>query len=626
MKKILNITLGLSLIPFFAGASVSAADTADIETIIVTENRIPTIVSESLSSVSILEREDIERYQASDLYDLMSRVPGIRMSRNGGRGAATSLSLRGNQSDHTLILVDGVRIGSATLGGATLGLLSTNLIDRIEIVRGPKSYLYGANAIGGVVNIITRKLDSSKSPQLKLTRGDNKTSETSVSLGSEINQHSFSMVLNSFETDGIDNTENKAGVNGDQDGHSNDGLALNYQNKISDQAKVSMFYMQNDTETDYDSNCSRGEWPNSTLVECEIFSVAEITSWSALLELGNGGNWVSSLQIGKSTDKAEEFARNIDIRTTNNAGSFNTTKTEATWFNTLTFNSGDNLSLGLDYINDEVDSSTTDYVQLERDNKAAFLQYQFKLVDTDISLGARKDDNEHFGGYTTTSFMMGEDVTDNIRLNLSFGEAFKAPTFNDLYWPIWGNPNLVPETSANLELSMLGNWDNLQVGAAVFQNKLKNLISNQSSSTGQTPEAIISGLEVNLNTYIAGWALDMSASFLEPMNKTNNKLLRRRPEISATLNADYVLGDAALGFSVYSQSHTYDDVANKNKLSGFTTLSFRASYSINNEMSLRFNVNNLTDKEYTTARDFSLGEYQSIGREAMVTFVYTPNN
>ena len=626
MNKIFNITLGLSLVPFFADASIGNEDTAEIETIIVTENRIPTIVSESLSSVSILEREDIEKYQATDLYDLMSRVPGIRMSRNGGRGAVTSLSLRGNQSDHTLILVDGVRIGSATLGGATLGLLSTNLIDRIEIVRGPKSYLYGANAIGGVVNIITRRLDSSKSPQLKLTRGGNNTSETSVSFGSEINQHSFSMVLNSFETDGIDNTENKSGVNGDQDSHSNDGLALNYQNKISDQAKVSMFYMQNDTETDYDSNCSRGEWPNSTLVECEIFSVAEISSWSALLELGNGDNWVSSLQIGKSTDNAEEFARNVDITTTNNAGSFNTTKTEATWFNTLSFNSGDNLSIGLDYINDEVDSSTTDYVKLERDNKAAFLQYQFKLVDTEISLGARKDDNEHFGGYTTTSFMMGEDVTDNVRLNLSFGEAFKAPTFNDLYWPQWGNPNLVPETSTNLELSMLGNWDKMQIGAAVFQNKLKNLISNQSSSTGQTPEAIISGLEVNLNTDIAGWTIDMSASFLEPTNKTNNKLLRRRPEISGTLNADYVLGDAAVGFSVYSQSHAYDDVANKNKLDGFTTLSFRASFNINNEMSLRFNVNNLTDEEYTTARDFSLGEYQSIGREAMVTFVYTPNN
>jgi vitamin B12 transporter len=626
MNKIFNITLGLSLVPFFADASIGNEDTAEIETIIVTENRIPTIVSESLSSVSILEREDIEKYQATDLYDLMSRVPGIRMSRNGGRGAVTSLSLRGNQSDHTLILVDGVRIGSATLGGATLGLLSTNLIDRIEIVRGPKSYLYGANAIGGVVNIITRRLDSSKSPQLKLTRGGNNTSETSVSFGSEINQHSFSMVLNSFETDGIDNTENKSGVNGDQDSHSNDGLALNYQNKISDQAKVSMFYMQNDTETDYDSNCSRGEWPNSTLVECEIFSVAEISSWSALLELGNGDNWVSSLQIGKSTDNAEEFARNVDITTTNNAGSFNTTKTEVTWFNTLSFNSGDNLSIGLDYINDEVDSSTTDYVKLERDNKAAFLQYQFKLVDTEISLGARKDDNEHFGGYTTTSFMMGEDVTDNVRLNLSFGEAFKAPTFNDLYWPKWGNPNLVPETSANLELSMLGNWDNMQIGAAVFQNKLKNLISNQSSSTGQTPEAIISGLEVNLNTDIAGWTIDMSASFLEPTNKTNNKLLRRRPEISGTLNADYVLGDAAVGFSVYSQSHAYDDVSNKNKLGGFTTLSFRASFNINNEMSLRFNVNNLTDEEYTTARDFSLGEYQSIGREAMVTFVYTPNN
>jgi vitamin B12 transporter len=624
MKKLINLSIGLSLVSFFALSSVTAEEAQEVETIIVTESRIPTMVSESLSAISVMTREDIERYQASDLYDLMSRVPGVRMVRNGGRGAATSLSLRGNQSDHTLFLVDGVRIGSATLGGATLGLLSTNLIDRIEIVRGPKSYLYGANAIGGVVNIITRKMDSSQPTQLKLTKGDNKTSETSLSFGGENNQHSYSLVLNAFETNGIDNTESKTGLNGDQDGHSNNGIAFNYQNKISDLATWDVFYTKNSTQTDYDLGCSVGL--SYTPVDCDIYNVVDISSLSSSLSFQLNDHWNSNFQVGRSTDSAEEFARNIDINSTNDAGSFNTTKTEATFFNTLSLNDVDTLSVGLDYINDKVDSSTTSFDKLERDNKAAFLQYQFKSGNADISFGARRDDNEHFGEHTTTSFMMGEDVSDNVRLNFSYGEAFKAPTFNDLYWPKWGNPNLVPETSANVELGLQGNWDGLQISGAVFQNQLKNLISNQSTSTGQTPEAEISGVELSLNTDFSGWMLDMSASFLEPLNKTNDKLLRRRPERSATLNADYKLGDTVFGFSLYSQSNTYDDVANKVRLGGFTTLSFRADYSIDDERSIKFNINNLTDKEYTTAKDYSLGKYESIGREAMVTFVYTPKN
>jgi vitamin B12 transporter len=624
MKKLINISLGLSLVSFFALSSVNAEEVQEVETIIVTESRIPTIVSESLSSISILEREDIEKYQATDLYDLMSRVPGVRMSRNGGRGAVTSLSLRGNQSDHTLFLVDGVRIGSATLGGATLGLLSTNLIDRIEIVRGPKSYLYGANAIGGVVNIITRKLDSSKPVQLKLTQGENKTSESTLAFGGENNQHSYSLVVNAFETDGIDNTEDKTGLNSDKDGHRNNGLAFNYQNNISDTENWDIFFVKNSTKTDYDSAC--GDKVNWSPIDCDIYTESEITSFSSSMTFKINDHWNGSLQMGQSTDKAREYARNIDINTTYNAGVFNTTKTEATWFNTISLNDSDKFSIGLDYINDSVDSSTTDYVQLERENKATFLQYQFKSENTDISFGKRRDDNEHFGVHHTTSIMMGEDVSDNVRLNFSYGEAFKAPTFNDLYWPNYGNPDLVPETSANVELGMQGSWDNMKIEAAVFQNKLKNLISNQSFSTGQTPDAEISGLELSLNTEIAGWALDMSASFLKPLNKTNDKILRRRPEQSATLNADYVAGDTAIGFSVYSQSHTYDDPANNTRLGGFSTLSFRVEHSIDNERSIKFNINNLTDKDYTTAMDYSLGEYKSIGREVMVTFVYTPQN
>jgi vitamin B12 transporter len=206
MKKFINLSLGLSLVPFFALSSVNAEEAQEVETIIVTESRIPTIVSESLSAISVITREDIERYQATDLYDLMARLPGVSMLRNGVRGSATSLSIRGNQGDHSLFLVDGVRIGSATLGSATLGLINTNSIERIEVVRGPKSNLYGADAIGGVVNIITRDAADMDSLQVKSSVGSNGTKETTLSAGTTQGKSSYSVVLNTYKTDGIDST------------------------------------------------------------------------------------------------------------------------------------------------------------------------------------------------------------------------------------------------------------------------------------------------------------------------------------------------------------------------------------------------------------------------------------
>jgi len=253
MKKFINLSLGLSLVPFFALSSVNAEEVQDVENIIVTESRIPTIVSESLSAISIIEREDIERYQATDLYDLMSRLPGVSMLRNGARGSATSLSIRGNQGDHSLFLVDGVRIGSATLGSATLGLINTNSIERIEVVRGPKSNLYGADAIGGVVNIITRDAADMDLLQVKSSVGSNGTSETTLSAGTTQGKSSYSAVLNTYKTDGIDSTYDTSFLHGDEDGHENESIALRYGYEINDDAELRISYNSNDSSTDYDS-------------------------------------------------------------------------------------------------------------------------------------------------------------------------------------------------------------------------------------------------------------------------------------------------------------------------------------------------------------------------------------
>ena len=629
MKKFTKLSLGLSLVPFFAMSSLNAQEAQEVETIIVTESRIPTIVSESLSSISIIEREDIERYQASDLYDLMSRLPGVSMLRNGVRGSATSLSIRGNQGDHSLFLVDGVRIGSATLGSATLGLINTNSIERIEVVRGPKSNLYGADAIGGVVNIVTRDAADMDSLQFKSSVGSNGTKEKTLSAGTTQGKSSYSAVLNTYKTDGIDSTYDTSFLHGDEDGHENDSIALRYAYEINDDAKLSLSYNSNDSSTDYDSGCSKWEEVNGNWIqeqfECYIYNETKITSLSSSLDLNVSDRWSTNFQLGRSTDNAEELSPNVDLADFSLDGIFNTTKTEVTWFNAIELEANTVLSLGLDYQKDEIDSSNN-YDVTSRDNKAAFLQYKFKSNGADVSFGARRDDNEQFGAHTTASIMAGQNISDNLRLNFSYGEGFKAPTFNDLYYPGSGNPNFVPEQSKNIELGFNANWGDSVANVTLFNNHLENLIQYNFAtwSTDQTAEVEITGVELSLETELSGWLVGLSGTVLNPEDKSTGNLLRRRAERSASLDGDYSGGNYGLGFTLYSQSHTFDNAANTVRFGGYTTLALRANFDLSDNWTVKVNANNLTDKEYVTASGF-LGNYRSMGRELLITIAYTPN-
>ena len=621
MKIVQLLTvLSLTILPT---QSVFSDD--QIENIIVTGTRIPTQISESLSAVTLFQRADIERLQASDLFDLMSHVPGSSLVRNGGRGSSTSMSLRGNQSDHTLFLMDGVRIGSATTGGAALAAINLSTVQRIEIIRGPKSNLYGADAIGGVVNIITRKTELSRVLNVEAGFGSNGTQDTTILLGANGDKYSLTAVLNHLDTDGIDNTESKAGINGDDDGFTKDSMAINYQYQVTDSALWKVTYNQNDTKADYDNNCSIGSWPNSSPVDCDIYSSGEVSALASTMDMNISEQWQTSFQIGHTIDEGSERARNIDLSTTNNGGKFNTKKTEATWVNTLGLAAGQALMLGLDYQKEEVDSSTV-YNEESRENSAGFAQFQTQLGAVDTNLGVRYDDNEQFGSHTTVSFLAGIDLSETLRLVGSFGEGFKAPTFNDLYYPGFGNASFVPEESKNIEIGLNADLGNVSATLALFNNNIENLIQYNSATfaSDQTAEVEITGLEFNVNTEVSGWTLSLSGAVIDPENKSNGKLLRRRAEQSMMFDAGTTLNGVAIGVSVRSESHRYDDAANTVRLGGYTTTAMRASYRINDNWLVKARVNNLTDKNYVTASSFSLGNYMSLGREAMITVAYTP--
>jgi vitamin B12 transporter len=595
-----------------------------LEESIVSATRTPLALSEALSSVSLISRADIERFQAIDIFDLLSRSAGVNLIRNGGRGSATSLQLRGNQSDHTLILIDGIRTGSATLGLTSLSFLNLASIERIEIIRGPKSSLYGADAIGGVINIITRKIDKAADLALQTSFGSNKTREHTLAAGFSNEKLSAQIVANIFDTDGIDNTQDTTGVNGDNDAFRNNTLSFNSRYAATDDLSFQLRYNTSEGESEYDSGCTN----SSTFapVACEIFSKNTIETTSFSVDYKLNDQVFTRFQAGQSRDDSENLADNVDLSSTFNGGEFNTTRQEATWF--LQYQAAPTFGItgGVDYLEDKVTGST-EYDETSRYNQAAFLQAQFNFGQIDMLISTRLDDNEQFGEEQTSAAQLAYKLNDAIKLVASYGEAFKAPTFNDLYFPNFGNPDFVPETAVNYELSFLAHYEDFRLAVSAYQNEIENLIQFNTATfiTDQTAEAEISGVDIEFETYFDDWTVGINSQYLDPRNKVNDKLLRRRPRYKFSFDLDRNFDNKlSLGYSFVVEGRRYEDVSNDTNLGAYGLSHIRTEYRFDDTWSLRLRVNNLFDKRYTTARDFSLGDYQSLGRENFIELEYRP--
>ncbi len=617
MKNLRFAALGLLLAPAIAHTSEP-----ELETTIITATRTPMLLSEAFESISVFTRRDIEKLQAIDIFDLLGRAPGVSFVRNGGRGGATGLAIRGNQTDHSLFLVDGVRIGSATLGSATLSAINLRTVERVEIIRGPKSALYGADAIGGVVNIVTRTMDRDRPIAIEASVGSNETSEVTALAGYSSDTMSVNVVANFFDTQGIDHTEATNGLHGDEDAYRNNSLALNYRQRLNEVVSVKVSYNRNEGENEYDSDCLDMGF-NS--VACQIYSETQVDSLSALLAFDLSDIYSTRIQIGRTTDESINLADNIDLAATINGGEFNTTKSELTWVNTFTLPANNVVTAGVDYQLDEVDG-TTAYSEDSRDNLAFFGQLQSEFNMLNSIVGVRYDDNEQFGDELTLSALLGWNINDTYRAYVSYGEGFKPPTFNDLYFPNFGDPTFQPEESRNIELGLKADFDTVQLSVAAYQNEIENLIqfNNTTFQTDQTAEAEISGLEFSVNVAVLGIEWALNGSLIDPENKVNGQNLRRRAERTVSLDIDKRWDRFGLGVSVRAESERFDDPANTRKLAGYSTTAVRASYQVSSALSVEARVDNAFDREYSSAVDFSLGRYQAIGREVFLTLRYTP--
>ncbi|WP_339676333.1 TonB-dependent receptor [uncultured Zhongshania sp.] len=607
-----------------ATSPLFAADESHIETTIVTATRTEQSVADILAPVTVFERADIERIQPNDLQELLSRAVGVSFVRNGGRGASTSLFLRGNQSNHTLLMIDGVRIGSATNGAPALTNIPPELIERVEIVRGSRSSLYGSEAIGGVINIITRKYHDTDGlkPMIQLgvgTQGSRKAL-VAVSGGNEQTQANISVLRE--ETDGVDNTASKAGVSGDKDAFEQTAINATFSHKINDAAELFALYQNSKTESDYDNNCRAG----GVTYACSPYTEAEVGIANIRGEFRPLDSWLLTLSAGESKDQSTINYRYVDPAAIGvNGDTFDTTRRIYSLQNDVMIGEHHVLTVGAERSLDHVESNLS-YGEVDRGNKGVYAQWQGDFGALDALIGFRKDDNDQFGKNETKNVSVGYDLVDEIKLIGSYGEGYNAPTFNDLYYPFYGVDTLNPETSKNIELELRGNHQWGDWGVARFENKVDNLIQYNPATFGpdQIEGAEIKGWEFSVASEILDWSVKANISLLDAIDANSGLDLRRRADKQANLDLGREWQKWGVNGSLRLVSSRFEDTANTDELGGYGLVDSSVSYRVNEEVKLQLALKNIFDKEYVSARSFSFGDYLSIGREAMLSITYTP--
>lgn len=604
MKRFLISLAAVNL--FFLPISPLAQETkpAVPQEIIISANKVPQAANVVMASTTIINRDIIRASQSQSLIELLSGLPGMQLAQAGGQGAQTSLFLRGTESDHTLILIDGVQLTNSTGAAGRLELIPLDQIERIEIVRGPRSSIYGSEAIGGVVNIVTNTdIDPGYSGNFSVTGGTQDSNNTNLGLQGGNESTTLALNFSHRKTSGINFSETGSA---DDDGFENNTAALSLNHQFTTRVSFSSNYSRFDSSSDYDDG------------NVDI----ESQQLSAGLSFTVSDNWKSNLRV-------ERFKEENDDKSLFGITQSQSKNNKINWHNTLALDNTHQFVFGLDHIEQTLEYASFGAVQTDtsRDNSGIYGVYIRDADLADVTVSLRHDDNERFGNQNTGSIALGKDLNQNVRAWLSYGTAFKAPNLIDLYvnFPsffFFANPNLQPETSKNIEIGLQIQALGAQWKMNAFKNDISDLITADTSFTTLTnaQKARIIGMEASVDLLFAAWQFNANMTLLNHENQSTQQELLRRPNqmLAINLGRDFGKFDLAMKFLAQSNHHDIDPVSfGPSVVGGYATTDLVFGYALNTASSLRLRVGNIFDKSY----QFVDGFY-TLGRTAQIAFDY----
>ncbi len=607
-----------------ANAVVTAnVEGGSLDEVSVTGTRTPVRVDDSLSAVTVFTDETIERRQVQSLQELLTGAPGIQISNNGGLGKVSSVFLRGAEAGHVLVLVDGVRMGSSTLGTTAFQYLPMDEIDHVEVVRGPLSSLYGSEAIGGVIQLFTRRATTDGVS----LRGDSSAgSHGTYSIGGGIEGLSrglsFGVSLSNLTSDGYPNCTgapylSPAAPGGGcfvydtaRDGYHNASASAHIGWQLGESGDIEASFLRSQGGTRYAGSFTNHE----RFVEQAALVAAHWTPLEALRV---------TAQIGQSRDNELDT---LDFVEPSSGNLFDTTRNSASLQIDWQVAANQILTLGSDYLRDTIASDVQPSFPITARNVTGiFGEYQGMFGAQHFAISVRNDHNTQFGEKTTGNAAWSLRLPADFKLSASAGTAFRAPSFDELYFPGFGTPTLKPESSTSYELGVEQRLPAVRWSTHLFQRNVRDLIGFDSNFLAANTDIVrIRGAELLSSASLGDWSGTLNIDWLDPRNRTPHSpnydnLLNRRARHVETLELSRKLRALRGTVRFNVEGPRFEDLANSEALGGFSTFDVLFEWTLRHEWTLQAKIANTLDHRYQTAL-----YYPEDGRNFLITLRYRP--
>ena len=595
MKKSFSLRSGalapvLSVLSLAVAASVHAQDA--INNVVISASRTEQRIQDALPATTLITRADIDRAQAVDLPSLIRNVTGIEIVQNGGVGTVSSAFIRGAESRHTLVLVDGVPINNLNFSAAALEHIPLVNVERIEVVRGNVSSLYGSNALGGVIQIFTR--DTGTSPWTSLTAQVGSRGLVDVSGSTGVMKESGLALTASAQTlhyKGFNaiNQKELPGTNPDRDGYSRRVLSAGVSQDLSQLGRIGLKLSESKGVTEYDSQfgpATQTDKSNFALTNASLYGQFKLASDLQL-----------DANMGQTSDSLDASVTAYPYRI---KSSSQNSSLGLTWRALQ----GHIVTAGYETTTQRLDSDTV-YKKTVRTLNASRLGYLINQGDHLLQINLRQDDYSDFGMATTGLFGYGYRLTPTVRVSANTSTGFMAPTFNDLYYPYGGNPALRPEHLRSNEIAAQYASGAHDLRVTYFDNQFTDLIGNNSSYVRTNiAKAQNKGVELIYIGKFASSTINAGFTSQDPLNSITQKQLDRRAKTIANFGLNQDLGAWSVGAQTRYSSER-PDAAQTKTLGAYFVSDLTASYQWSRDLKLIGRINNVFDRKFETAYGYN---------------------
>ncbi len=595
-----------------------------LDPVSIVGTREPQVLSRSSADIVVIDAETIRRTTADSVEDLLRRAAGIQIVRNGGPGQTSGYFVRGMSTNGTLVLIDGVRAGSATLGQVDFEALTLSQIDRIEVLRGPASSLYGADGVGGVIQIFTRRGEGSARLTGGVAIGGYRSRSGDIGVSGSEGAFDYAISLGRDSSRGVSATRPGAqfGIfNPDTDGFERNFGNLRFGYTPAAGHRIGVSLLETHLNSQYDSADFDAEFNPDPSAD---FRTRLTTRVTALDYRGTVSSmWTTSLQVANSVDDSRSGGMTISR--------FKTERDQLTWQNALRLGADHQLVLAYEYLRERATADAFPEPR-RRHNNAFVVGYSGRLVGFDLQADVRHDANSAYGSNTTGRVGASYELAAGFKLRALAGTSFRAPTFNDLFYPDYGIPpgtegfRIEPERGHSFEVGATWQTGGGRVSLTAYRNKVRDLIAYEPNVNGDFEplglcppgyafgcarnigRARFQGVSLAASQRWGGLELSATAEVLDAKDADARVRLARRAAHQETLAADYAIGAWRIGASLLDVGSRPDGGV---VLGGYAILDLRATWRFLPQWRVEAKLLNALDHRVEPLRD-----YRGLGRQA----------